>query len=428
MPNNHLTALREAVHSLRAAIDLDASVAALASSANATTTTLLKTVRAEIPAFGESRNRDIAPELARHCALHTAELARLLTIDKDSDFEFVRQHVQQRAGQRFPLESILHAYRTGHKVYSRWLRQNLRAKAHDGDRTEVVAAAVAEFALAYTDTISTIAAEVYVDSTRLMAQVAGDQRAELLNILLGGYDESDRRVSQVLGDAGYLQHRQQYCIAIARSVDALEMRQPERARRLANAVGAALQDSGLRSHVDVRDNKVIAVCAATYRVSGWTLPLVPLSEHVVPGLSLLGNAVLVGVSADVQATSEIPRAFNQALTALEMASLSRRVVSIVNTTLHDLMVQTSSDQLRELTPAWTTNFYRADDRSRGALSKTLRAYAAASMNVLKASAALHLHPNSVYARLNKIERLSGLDPKSFRDFRELLIVCDLRAD
>jgi DNA-binding PucR family transcriptional regulator len=428
MSNHHLTALGDALSTLRAAVDLDASMASLESSADATTTTLLKTVGAEVPAFGESRNPDIAPELAGHCARHTAELMRLITIGVDSDFDFVRQHVQQRAAQRFPLESILHAYRVGHKVYSRWLRQNFRAKAHDGGRAEVVAAAVAEFALAYTDATSTIAAEVYVDRTRLMAQVAGDQRAELLSILLGGYDESDRRVSQVLRDAGYLGHRQQYCVAIARSVDALEMRQPERARRLANAVGAALQDSGLRHLVDVRDNKVIAVCAATYRVSGWTRPLVPLSEHVVQGLSLLGNAVLVGVSADVQATSEIPRAFNQALTALEMASLSRRVVSIVNTALYDLMVQTSSDQLRELTPAWTRDFYRADDRSRGALSKTLRAYAATNMNVLKASAKLHLHPNSVYARLNKIERLSALDPKSFRDLRELLIVCDLRAD
>jgi sugar diacid utilization regulator len=204
------------------------------------------------------------------------------------------------------------------------------------------------------------------------------------------------------------------------------MRHPERARRLANAVTDAIRNNGLLYLVDVRDNLVVVVFTANHRTSGWTAPLIPLSRRVLPGLSLLGTAVLVGISGDVLATSLITQAYEQAVTALRIASVSERVVSIVNTSLHDLMVHAGADQLRGLLPSWSATFHSADDRSRGALSKTLRVYADASMNVLQASARLHVHPNTVYARLNKIAELTQLDAKSFRDLRELLIVCDLR--
>ena len=62
--------------------------------------------------------------------------------------------------------------------------------------------AVADFTMEYTGAISTIAASTYVAQTRLLADVAGDQRAELINILLDGYDESDDRVAKILKNGG----------------------------------------------------------------------------------------------------------------------------------------------------------------------------------------------------------------------------------
>jgi sugar diacid utilization regulator len=54
----------------------------------------------------------------------------------------------------------------------------------------------------------------------------------------------------------------------------------------------------------------------------------------------------------------------------------------------------------------------------------LRAYADADMNVLKAAAALSVHPNTIYSRFEKISDISGLDPSTFHALGELLLLID----
>ena len=207
MSDYHTNALNEALEHLSASPYLPAAVRHLADNSSSINAELGETVIAEIPAFSESRNPDILPDLARHGPEHTIEILRLLGGGAVGDFEFVRAHARRRAEQRFPLEATLHAYRCGHKVFSRWMREaTLIAEPSPEDAQQVVAA-VADFAIEYTDAISTIAASTYVSQTRLLADVAGDRRAELLNILLDGYDESDGRVAKLLRDAGYLDRR-----------------------------------------------------------------------------------------------------------------------------------------------------------------------------------------------------------------------------
>src|SRR5882724_610875 len=77
----------------------------------------------EIPAFSVSANPQILPDLDQHAQRHVEEIVRLFGGGEVGDFEFVREHAQRRAEQRFPLEATLHAYRCGHKVLSRWMRE-----------------------------------------------------------------------------------------------------------------------------------------------------------------------------------------------------------------------------------------------------------------------------------------------------------------
>ena len=118
-------------------------------------------------------------------------------------------------------EATLHAYRCGHRILSRWLRD--AAIAANPESLEQAVSAVADFAIEYTDTISSIATSEYVAHTRMLAEAEGDRRTALLNILLSGPDESDGRVAQLLKDAGYLEQRHSYCVVIARSAIASEM-------------------------------------------------------------------------------------------------------------------------------------------------------------------------------------------------------------
>lgn len=50
------------------------------------------------------------------------------------------------------------------------------------------------------------------------------------------------------------------------------------------------------------------------------------------------------------------------------------------------------------------------------------------MNILKTAARLNLHPNTLYARMDKISQITGLDAKSFKHLSELLIVAQLEKN
>lgn len=407
---------------------LPAAVKHLASNTAAINAELSKTVLAEIPAFSESGNPDLLPDLARHGAEHIKEIVRLLGGRPVGDFEFVRQYARRRAEQHFPLEATLHAYRCGHKVFSHWLREATLAGVSSAKAIPQMVAAVADFTIEYTDAISTINTGAYVAHTRLLADVAGDQRAQLLKILLDGYDESDGRVAKVLRDAGYLRTRQSFCVALARSVDPAEMLNPERARRLAESIDNVMRRSPVRRLVDVRDNKVTTVFSDARRASGWTAPNTALAERVSAELHSLGNAVLVGVSNDVPSTSQIPAAYKEASLALDLADVTHRVVQFSDIPLRKSLLHLAGENLHRVSPAWTSDFFAADDKAGGDLVTTLRAYADADMNLLKAAEALSLHPNTIYARFQRIRDITGLDARSYHALSELLLVADCRRN
>ena len=424
MTDYHTNALNEAVRRLSDGPFLPATVRRMKDSFAAINDELNNTVLAEIPAFSDSRNPNVLPDLAQHGREHTSEIIRLLAGGSVDDFEFVREHARRRAEQRFPLETTLHAYRCGHKVFARWVREATLAAVSSSEDARQIVAAVSDFTMEYTDAISTIAASVYVSQTRLLADVAGDQRAELLTILLDGYDESDGRVAEILRDAGYLDGRQSFCVALAQSVDPAEMLNPARARRLADSIDAILLGKAARRLIDLRDNKVTIVFSDVCRISGWTVSRIDLAKRLTSELAAVGTAALIGVSNDAPSTSQIPIAHRQARLALEFADVTHRVTQFSEIPPQRLILHFAGEEFQRVLPAWTDEFFRADDKARGALVATLRAYANADMNVLKAAEKLKVHPNTIYSRLQKIADITGLEARSYHALTELLLVAD----
>ena len=284
-------------------------------------TALREAVLAEVPAFSASGNPEILPSLAAHAGEHIQEIRRLFGGGEIGDFQFVRAHAQRRAEQYFPLEAILHAYRCGHRILSHWLRDAVVAAQPASIENAI--SAVADFAIEYTNTISTIMAAEYVAQTRILAEAEGDRRTELLNILLSGYDESDAKSARLLKRAGYLEQRHSYCVVVAQSTNPAEMELPDRAQRIANAISAAVATTPIRMLVGVRNSVVIAVLSDVRRQSGWTAPQTNLALRLHPLLLGLGPAVLIGASTDKPSTSFLPRALQEATIALDFASVTR---------------------------------------------------------------------------------------------------------
>lgn len=392
-----------------------AAAARLAKAMDSAVAALAVTVRAEIPAFEETGNPKVLPEFDRHAADHFTEIHRLIGGSDLPQLEFVRRHAATTAEQNFPLEATLHAYRCGHKVIARWL---LDAAAPES------VAAVNDFVLDYIDTVSTIATGEYVRRTRQLSEAEADRRSYLLTMLLKGYDESDRRVTRLLRSAGYLEQRQSYCVIVARPVQLREMDSPARANRLLAATREALGKLQLRCLFGLHDNHVVAIASATRRLSGWTAPQSALADRVAWPLLTLGNSVLVGVSADAPSTALIPKALREAELALDTARLAERVVKYSDIPVRQLLLHLAEGRVESALPGWTNALVAANERTKGKLVATLRAYADADMNVQKAAKKLKVHPNTIYARMQKIADLTGQDATRFHALNELLLVTD----
>lgn len=382
-------------------------------------------VIAEIPGFAASGSPEVLSHLDRHTHEHLLEIRRLLAGGPVGEFEFVQAHAGRRAEQRFPLEATLHAYRLGHRVLSHWIRD--AAALLGPGMLERASPAIADFSIEYTNAISAILTAEYVAHTRVLAEAESDSRSELLNLLINGFDEADGRVARLLKRAGYHEHRQTCCVAVAQSADPLEMENPARAQRICEAIAKAVAPLRIRTLAGVRNHVVTAVFCDTRRASGWTAPQARLTDRVGPALFTLGPAVLIGISGDQPSTAFIPKALREATVALDLASVKERVVQFTALPIRRLLLHRAGDHVQSALPPWIADLTDADAKLRGALVDTLRAYAAADMNILRAARSLDVHPNTIYARMQRINSLTGLDCQRYHDLTELLLAADCRG-
>src|SRR5262249_38732979 len=152
----------------------------------------------------------------------------------------------------------------------------------------------------------------YVAHIRVVAAAEGDRDAELLNVLLAGYDESDGRIARLLRTCGYFEQRRSYCVLAIRATNASEMDAPERAQRIVTSLSDLLSAPYIRWLAGLRNGVVVAVTSAVRRQSGWTTSQSSLADRLASMLLQWGPSVVVGVSAEHPSTSAIPRAYREA--------------------------------------------------------------------------------------------------------------------
>jgi sugar diacid utilization regulator len=100
------------------------------------------------------------------------------------------------------------------------------------------------------------------------------------------------------------------------------------------------------------------------------------------------------------------------------------VVAFSSLSIRRLLIHRGVEYVQSALPAWFAGLRDADAKSRGELAKTLRALADADMNVQGAARGLRVHANTVYARLQRVEDLTGLDAQRYHDLTHLLLAMD----
>ena len=149
-----------------------------------------------------------------------------------------------------------------------------------------------------------------------------------------------------------------------------------------------------------------------------------VADRVYPALRRVGPAALIGLSNDAPSTSHIPRASDEARFALDFASVSNRVARYADISFRQMLITQARMTAPSSQPAWTERLLAADKR--GALAATLRSYADCNMNAQKTALLLGIHPNTIYSRMQKIERITGLNALHFHALSELLLALDWR--
>jgi hypothetical protein len=104
------------------------------------------------------------------------------------------------------------------------------------------------------------------------------------------------------------------------------MENPARAQRIVESIAGAMAALPVRTLLGTRDGVVTAVFSDTRRLSGWTAPQTQLAARIQAALLILGPSVLIGIGTDQPSTAFIPGALREAAAALDLASVSERVV------------------------------------------------------------------------------------------------------
>ena len=149
------------------------------------------------------------------------------------------------------------------------------------------------------------------------------------------------------------------------------------------------------------------------------------------GVGVRPQRPLRGVQHDARAVAALPAqvvgrqivAVAQRL-ALDFATVSERVVPFYSLSIRRLLIHRGVDYVQPALPGWFFCLRDADVKLQGALVKTLRAFADADMNVQGAARHLHVHANTIYARLQRIEDVTGLNAQRYHDLTHMLLVAD----
>jgi hypothetical protein len=393
-------------------------IAALSKKSGALVAPLVDSTRKGNPTIDAVLEHDLI-ETQKHAAAHFRTMtalptARVVELDKDP-LAFVRTHGARRARAEVPLNAVLQAYRTGHKGF--WVAiseiiNQLTTNSDDALRTTML---LSDYCIEYTDLISVAVADAYVaEESRLASQRTRLSLAVVENLLRGDSPQAGEG-ADLCERAGIGDHRPMV-VAIARRPAGSQYTIEERSA-LAHRIGAVLAAPNFARLIELRLNEIVVIvsCAVT--------PGARVAQALHDGLGELdrgaASGAKIGVGLDVQSIAELPRSYEEAVTAIAVARTERIVVHLAEIAVDTYLRHKADETALRLTPPWAKTLAGSN------LVGTLQAFAACSLNVKACAAALKVHNNTVYHRLDRVQKLTGVDPRTYAGLSQLLCALSL---
>jgi hypothetical protein len=382
--------------------------------------------------FARSQNPIIDPiiqsepvEMTQHVADHFSALLALPTEHGErrgwsadtTPLDFVVRHGVRRARAGVPLRAVLQAYRSGHRSFWTIMCAEIDRLSPDSPAGMRATMLLSDYCIDYTDMISLVLTDAYVaESGRLESDRARLTSAVVDDLLRGHLPERDEArqlcAHNGLGDGNAM------VVVLARPAVSQASGMLAQHRELAALLDRVLPTDQFGRLIEARADDVVAV------ISGGAHP----GARVAEALRGDARAVLrswldigrIGLGLEVSTIAELPRALVEATVALELRGDHPPIRHLQEIDVQAYFRHTADQTARRLLPALT------DEVTAPPLADTLAAFAAANLNVKACARAQGVHTNTIYYRLNRVQKLTGLDPRSFAALAALLTAMQVR--
>lgn len=344
----------------------------------AVTDRLVEAILAEDPSYGLGRTT--REDLRRSCHDNLQRILQALADEQVPGTAFDAPHAtgHRRAEQGMPLESVLHAYRLGHRAI--W--DALVAQARDdGGVAGLVDAASHVWEVV--DSFSSEVARAYRETERVLHRQDDRRRDALVDALLEGRGR-ERAVAADASAALDLPEHGRYVVLVVAGT--------ENGRTVADALAVRGVRSAWRTRAD-RETGLVALGRWTPEQLGTALERVPLLR--------------AGLSPVVEGLAEVDAAHRLAETALRALPPLETGVSDLDSRLPGALLVTAPDLAARLVERALGGALALDPDERDVLLLTLSTWLDTGGSAGQTATRLYCHRNTVLNRLRRLESLTG---------------------
>ena len=327
-------------------------------------------------------------------------------------FDFVRHHAVWRARNQVPLIASLHAYRLAHRTYWGITRESLLRHAGQ-EATFPSLTMLSDFWIEFFDYVGVVLAEAHAAEEALMIAQGTRNYVELIDDLLHGLPPRDAEAQRICALCG-IQPGMSMAVAVGCPLPLGQERPVDfevalrSLGRLIRQVPPSIISGKL---VDVRNERITAIACGKAETARGLMEA--LHQNGFKRCEGNGPAVAVGISLDTTEIGGLPKALEEARLALEFTSENRPLMHFSDINLPDFLIRRADKAALCLIPPWARQLMVTEDEQSHKLSETIRAFAECNFNVKQTARRLRVHTNTVYFRLNRINTLTGVDPRTY---------------
>jgi len=386
------------------------------------------TMRAEIPAYAARDGvflSDVRDQVARHYRSKLAVLLEDRTVTLD-DIVFTRQAATRRARAGLALADYINAFRVGQQVF--W--ESVLARAGPTFAGHEAALGLAAPLMRYCDFASTHAANAYMEFQQYAAAEAVRESRDLLETLLAGAAPTrgpQLAAAQAHGLAPDSRTPLLVVVAVVLGPRTLVPGGPDRGADARHAACAAIARTGChggRTLSVVRHSEIVAVPALG--PAGDVEVLCDRLQALRETLMAEGITLAMGVSTVGAGIARIPQAYQEARAVLDFLPEDGGLAALPRITPFQYLALRADDTARHLVDSRITALLDEDRARGGVLTATIRAFAAADLNLRTAAERLQIHPNTAQYRLRRIQERTGRSLRRINDLVELLVAIALQ--